>query len=75
LPIFAQGKKDVKPFPFNPIPAGPQLVQQIEALNQKFDEVFNKHDAAAVGALYYRKRGSIDTTRFVFGSRGYRRID
>jgi hypothetical protein len=52
LPIFAQGKKDVKPFPFNAIPAGPQLVQQIEALNQKFDEVFNKHDAVAVGALY-----------------------
>jgi hypothetical protein len=34
LPIFAQGKKDVKPFPFNPIPAGSLLVQQIEAVNQ-----------------------------------------
>ena len=52
LPIFAQEKEDVKPFPFTPIPAGPQLVQQIEAINQKFDEAFNKHDAAAVGALY-----------------------
>ena len=52
LPIFAQDKEDVKPFPFTPIPAGPQLVQQIEAINQKFDEAFNKHDAAAVGALY-----------------------
>ena len=52
LPIFAQEKEDVKPFPFTPMPAGPQLVQQIEAINQKFDEVFNKHDAAAVGALY-----------------------
>jgi uncharacterized protein (TIGR02246 family) len=52
LPIFAQEKEEVKPFPFSPIPAGPQLVQQIEAINQKFDEAFNKHDAAAVGALY-----------------------
>jgi ketosteroid isomerase-like protein len=52
LPIFAQEKEDVKPFPFTPIPAGPQLVQQIEAVNQKFDEAFNKHDAAAVGELY-----------------------
>ena len=52
LPIFAQEKEDVKPFPFTPIPAGPQLVQQIEAINQKFDEAFNKHDAAAVGELY-----------------------
>jgi len=47
LPIFAQEKEDVKPFPFTPIPAGPQLVQQIEAINQKLDEAFNKHDAAA----------------------------
>jgi uncharacterized protein (TIGR02246 family) len=52
LPIFAQEKDDVKPFPFTPIPAGPQLVLQIEAINQKFDQAFNKHDAAAVGALY-----------------------
>jgi hypothetical protein len=52
LLVFSQEKEDVKPFPFTPIPAGPQLVQQIEALNQKFDEAFNKHDAAAVGALY-----------------------
>ena len=42
LPIFAQEKEDVKAFPFTPIPAGPQLVQQIEAINQKFDEAFNK---------------------------------
>ena len=52
LPIFAQEKEDVKPFPFTPIPAGPQLVLQIEAINQKFDQAFNNHDAAAVGALY-----------------------
>jgi hypothetical protein len=30
LPIFAQEKEDVKPFPFTPILAGPQLVRQIE---------------------------------------------
>jgi hypothetical protein len=52
LPIFAQEKEDVKPFPFTPLPAGLQLVQQIEAINLKFDEAFNKHDVAAVGALY-----------------------
>ena len=52
LPIFGQDKEDVKPFPFTPIPAGPQLVLQIEAINQKFDQAFNNHDAAAVGALY-----------------------
>jgi hypothetical protein len=52
LPFFAEEKEDVKSFPFNRIPAGPKLVQQIEAINQKFDEAFNKHDAAAVGALY-----------------------
>jgi uncharacterized protein (TIGR02246 family) len=51
-PIFAQEKEEVKTFPFSPIPAGPQLVQQIEAINQQFDEAFNKHDAAAVAALY-----------------------
>jgi uncharacterized protein (TIGR02246 family) len=50
--VLAQDKEEVKPFPFNPIPAGPQLVQQIEAINEKFDEAFNKHDATAVGALY-----------------------
>ena len=52
LPVFGQEKEEVNPFPFTPILAGPQLVQQIEAINQKFDEAFNKHDAAAVGELY-----------------------
>src|SRR5260370_1688460 len=74
LPIFAQEKEDVKPFPFTPIPAGPQLVQQIEAINQKFDEAFNEHDAAAVGELYTANAGSNDTGRVVFRSRRYRRI-
>ncbi len=52
VPILAQEKEDVQPFPFTPIPAGPQLVQQIVVINQKFDEAFNKHDATAVGELY-----------------------
>src|SRR6201982_3621883 len=50
--IVAEEKQNVQTFPFSPIPAGPQLVQQIEAINQRFDESFNKHDAAAVGELY-----------------------
>jgi hypothetical protein len=37
---------------FRAVAASPQLVQQLEAVNLKFDEAFNKHDAAAVGALY-----------------------
>jgi ketosteroid isomerase-like protein len=40
------------PNPFQPIPAGPALVQQLEAINLKFDEAFNKHDASAVAAFY-----------------------
>ena len=73
MPIFAQEKEDAKPFPFTPIPAGPQLVQQIEAINQKFDEAFNKHDAAAVGQLY--TSNAVQTVaRMVFRSRVYRRI-
>ena len=68
LPIFAQEKEEVKPFPFTPIPAGPQLVQQIEATNQKFDEAFNKHDAAAVGALY-TANAVLATPRGMFSGR------
>jgi len=52
LPAFAQEKEEVNPFPFRAIAASPQIVQQLEAINLKFDEAFNKHDAAAVAALY-----------------------
>jgi len=52
LPTFAQEKEEANTFPFRPVLAGPQLVQQVEAINLKFDEAFNKHDVAAVGALY-----------------------
>ena len=30
----------------------PEVRQQIEAAVMKFDEAFNKHDAAAIAALY-----------------------
>ena len=54
LPIFAQEKAatPAMPNPFQPVPAGPALVQQLEAINEKFDEAFNKHDATAVAAFY-----------------------
>ena len=38
VPIFGQEKEEAKPFPFTPLCAGPPLVQQIEAINQKFDD-------------------------------------
>ncbi len=49
---FAQEKEGVNSFPFRAIAASSQVVQQLEAINLKFDEAFNKHDATAVGALY-----------------------
>jgi ketosteroid isomerase-like protein len=53
-PALAQEKAATPavPNPFQPIPAGPPLVQQVEAINEKFDEAFNKHDATAVAAFY-----------------------
>ena len=54
LPTFAQEKAATPavPNPFQSIPAGPALVQQLEAINEQFDEAFNKHDATAVAAFY-----------------------
>ena len=37
LVAFAQEKEEVNPFPFRAIAAGPQIVQQLEAINPKFD--------------------------------------
>jgi ketosteroid isomerase-like protein len=48
----SQEKEGVNPFPFRAVAASPGIVQQLEAVNLKFDEAFNKHDASAVGALY-----------------------
>jgi ketosteroid isomerase-like protein len=52
LPTFAQEKEEVNSFPFRPIAASPQIVQQLEAINLKFDQAFNAHDAAAAVALF-----------------------
>ena len=52
VPAFTQEKEEANPFPFGAIQAKPEIVQQLEAINEKWDEAFNKHDAAAVGALY-----------------------
>ena len=43
LPTFAQEKKDT---------VDPEVRQQIEAVQKKFGEAFNKHDPAAIAALY-----------------------
>jgi ketosteroid isomerase-like protein len=52
VPAFTQEKEEVHPFLFGAIQAKPEIVQQLEAINKKFDEVFNKHDATAVAAFY-----------------------
>jgi hypothetical protein len=54
VPALAQEKAvtPAVPNPFQPIPAGPALVQQLEVIDEKFDEAFNKHDASAVAAFY-----------------------
>jgi ketosteroid isomerase-like protein len=54
VPAIAQQKAATPavPNPFQPIPAGPSLVQQLEAINEKLDEAFNKRDATAVAAFY-----------------------
>jgi len=40
LPSFGQEKEEANSFPFRAIAAGPQIVQQLEAINLKFDEAF-----------------------------------
>ena len=54
VPALAQEKAATPavPNPFQSIPAGPALVQQLEVIDQKFDEAFNKHDASSVAAFY-----------------------
>src|ERR1700730_5427333 len=53
-PALAEEKASTPavPNPFQPVPAGPALVQQLEVIDEKFDEAFNKHDASAVAAFY-----------------------
>ena len=42
LPTFAQQKETVDP----------QVIQKLDAVNKKYNEAINNHDAAALGALY-----------------------
>jgi ketosteroid isomerase-like protein len=53
-PGFAQEKAatPAAPNPFQALPANPSLVQQVEAINLKFDEACNKHDREALEALF-----------------------
>jgi hypothetical protein len=48
LPAFAEQKDTVDP----------QIAQQIRVLAAKYDEAINKHDAAAVAALYAQDGGN-----------------
>jgi Domain of unknown function (DUF4440) len=53
-PAFAQEKAatPAAPNPFQALPANPSLVQQVEAINLKFDEACNKHDREALETLF-----------------------
>jgi ketosteroid isomerase-like protein len=66
--LLLKRKRRLNPFPFTPIPAGPQLVQQIEAINRKFDEAIDKHDAAAVAA-FFTANGTLVTPQGSFSGR------
>jgi uncharacterized protein (TIGR02246 family) len=55
LLTIAQEKEEANPFPFRPILATPQIAQQLDVINRQFEEAFNKHDAAAVAALFTEK--------------------
>jgi ketosteroid isomerase-like protein len=58
VPTFAQQTSAETPSPATTPAASatqtvdPKLRQQIEAIDAKFDEAFNKHDATAIAALY-----------------------
>jgi ketosteroid isomerase-like protein len=52
VPAFTQEKEEANPFPFGAIQAKPEIVQQLEAINEKLDEAFNKHDATAMAEFY-----------------------
>ena len=56
LPTFAQDTVD------------PKTAKQIHALAAKFNEVFNKHDPAAVAAFYTEGRGLADVPRNILRS-------
>jgi ketosteroid isomerase-like protein len=52
LPIFGQENDQANSFLYRAIPASPQLAQQLDETNRQLDEAFNRHDAAAVAALF-----------------------
>jgi uncharacterized protein (TIGR02246 family) len=52
LPAFTQEKEEANPFLFGAIQAKSEIVQKLEAINEKIDEAINKRDAAAVAAFY-----------------------
>jgi hypothetical protein len=58
LPTFAQEKDTVDP----------QTRQQLEAIIKKYEEAFNKHDAAAVAA-FYTEDAVLDSPLGVFSGR------
>jgi hypothetical protein len=58
LPTFAQEKDTVDP----------QTRQQLEAIIEKYEEAFNKHDAAAVAA-FYTEDAALDSPLGVFSGR------
>ena len=68
VPAFTQEKEEANPFPFGAIQAKPEIVQQLEAINEKWDEAFNKHDAAAVAA-FYTANAILVTPQGVFSGR------
>jgi hypothetical protein len=70
----SQEKEGVNPFPFRAVAASPGIVQQLEAVNLKFDEAFNKHDASAVGALYIANAVQVTPGRSFSGREAIERI-
>ena len=74
LVAFAQEKEEVNPFPFRAIVASPQIFQQLEAINLKFDEAFNKHDAPAVAALFTANATSVTPVGVFSGREASREI-
>lgn len=57
VPTFAQEKETVDP----------QIAQQIRALSIKYDEAFNKNDAAALAALYTEDAVEVADTGPIYG--------
>jgi ketosteroid isomerase-like protein len=52
LPTSAQEKDQADSFLYQAVPANPELASQLDVTNRQFDEAFNKHDAAALAALF-----------------------